>query len=375
MDSVQLEYIEQVVKSSHQHGDGLFGKKCERRLEQEFQVHMALLTCSGTAALELAALLLDLKSGDEVIMPSFTFASTANAVLLRGATPVFVDIRPDTLNLDERALDEAVTKKTRGIIPVHYAGVACEMDTIMSFAKERGLFVLEDAAHCYGARYKGKALGSIGDFGMISFHQTKNVGCGEGGVLFVNDPRYVERAEILREKGTDRSKFMRGEVDEYSWRDVGSSYVLSDILAAFLYAKLEQAHEVTTNRLRIFREYARGFQPFSEKYGLILPSIPPHCEHNAHIFYLMLPNVELRNGLILHLKSKNINAVTHYVPLHDTAIGKKCTRAVGDLPVTVNVAARLVRLPLYAQMSEGEVHNVVEEVLRFCAGKLVREPN
>ena len=367
MDSVQLEYIEQVLKSSHQHGDGPFGKKCERRLEQEFKIQRALLTCSGTAALELAAILFDIKQGDEVIMPSFTFVSTANAVILRGATPVFVDIRPDTLNLDERALDEAVTKKTRGIIPVHYAGVSCEMDTIMAFAKERGLFVLEDAAHCYGASYKGRSLGSIGDLGMISFHQTKNVGCGEGGALFINDPQYTERAEIIREKGTDRSKFLRGEIDRYSWCDLGSSYVLSDILAAVLYSQIE-AKETTANRLKIFKEYEVGFRPFSEKYELRLPSIPPYCEHNAHIFYLILPSSELRDGLIAHLKSKSIASTSHYVPLHDSSTGMKYSRSVGSLPVTSNVASRLIRLPIYSQMSSAMVKIVVDEVEQFFKG-------
>jgi len=362
----EIEYIEQVFLDTHV--DGSFGKQCEKFLEQKFKTHKALLTCSGTAALELAALLFDLKPGDEVIMPSFTFVSTANAVLLRGATPVFVDIRPDTLNLDEQALEKAFTKKTRGILPVHYAGVSCEMDTIMSFATDRDLFVLEDAAHCYGAKYKGKALGTIGDLGMVSFHHTKNIGCGEGGVLFVSDTKYVERAEILREKGTDRSKFIRGEVDKYSWRDIGSSFVLSDILAAFLYAQLKQAQETTDNRLKIYKQYEEGFNLLSEQYGVRLPSIPEYCEHNAHIFYLMLPSNKLRDDLISHLKSRGISAVTHYVPLHNSVAGKLHTRSVGDLPVTVNAASCLVRLPLYDHMSSAEVHTVVEEVSQFLKG-------
>jgi dTDP-4-amino-4,6-dideoxygalactose transaminase len=361
----ELEYIEQAFFDTHTYGDGAFGKKCEKALEQAFQLQRALLTCSGTAALELASLLFDIKSGDEVIMPSFTFVSTANAVLLRGATPVFVDIRPDTLNLDERALDSAFTNKTRGIMPVHYAGVSCEMDSIMAFAKERNLFVLEDAAHCYGARYKGKALGTIGDLGMISFHQTKNVGCGEGGALFINDQKYIERAEIMREKGTDRSKFLRGEVDKYSWSDIGSSYVLSDILAAFLYAQMEQAQEITDNRVRIFKDYLTGFQPFAAKYGLVLPTVPAECEANGHIFYVILPNSDLRDGLINHLRGRSINAVTHYVPLHSSLAGGKYARSIGSLPVTVNAASCLIRLPSYAQMSSEEVSTVIEEVLYF----------
>jgi dTDP-4-amino-4,6-dideoxygalactose transaminase len=366
----ELKYITDTVVNTHTYGDGPYAKKCEQILEQKFKVNRTLLTCSGTAALELAALLLDIKPGDEIIMPSFTFVSTANAVLLRGATPVFIDIHPDTLNMNEKLLSNAITEKTRGIIPVHYAGIGCEMNAIMDFAKENKIFVLEDAAHCYGAKYQGRALGSIGNLGMISFHQTKNIGCGEGGGLFINESHYIDRAEIIREKGTDRSKFLRGDVDKYSWCDIGSSFVLSDILAAFLLAQIEQADEIINMRKHIFSEYQNNLQSFAEQYELQLPFIPQNCEHNAHIFYILLPNKKIRDNLLGHLKNKSINALTHYVPLHNSKAGGKYGRSIGKLPITVDSADRILRLPLYAQMKDAEVIQVVDEIKYFFKEKV-----
>jgi dTDP-4-amino-4,6-dideoxygalactose transaminase len=348
----ELAYIAEAHANGHLSGDGAFTRRCHASLEKISGCHRALLTHSCTAALEMTALLLDLQPGDEVIMPSFTFVSTANAFVLRGARPVFVDIHPDTLNLDERLLEAAITPRTKAICVMHYAGVGCEMDTIMALARKHGLRVIEDAAQGILSTYKGRPLGSIGDLGAFSFHETKNVISGEGGALLINDPALVERAEILREKGTDRSRFFRGQVDKYSWVDAGSSYLPGEITAAFLAAQLEEAETITRRRLAIWGRYHAWAEPF-ERSGLVRrPIIPEPCTHNAHMYYLLLPSLERRTAFIAHLKASGVHAVFHYIPLHSSPAGRRFGRGSGALTVTDDIAERLVRMPLWLGLEE-----------------------
>jgi dTDP-4-amino-4,6-dideoxygalactose transaminase len=357
----ELRYIKEALESFHISGDGAFSKRCSAWLEKTVGAKRALLTHSCTAALEMAALLCDLGPGDEVIMPSFTFVSTANAVVLRGAVPVFVDIRADTLNLDERLIEAAVTPRTRAIFVVHYAGVACEMDAILEIARRHDLFLVEDAAQALRASYRGRPLGSIGDFSAISFHETKNFISGEGGALLVNDPDYIARAEVLREKGTNRTSFVRGEVDKYTWMDLGSSYLPSDIIAAFLWAQFEQADSLQMQRRALWERYHEGFR-LLEKEGLVRrPVVPEECGHNAHLYYLLLPDIAARNGLIATLRERGIQAPFHYVPLHTAPAGLKFARTHGSLSVTDDVAGRLLRMPLWHEM-KNEPEQVIEAV-------------
>ena len=359
-------YMAQSIASGHISGDGPFTRKSESLLQQELGVLRALLTPSCTAALEMAALLLDFEPGDEVIVPSFTFTSTVNAFVLRGARPVFVDIRPDTLNLDEKQLDRLITPRTKAIVPVHYAGVACEMDTILEIAARAGVEIVEDNAHGLFGKYKNRYLGTIGGLATQSFHETKNFTCGEGGALLINDPRYIERAEIIREKGTDRSRFFRGQVDKYRWVDVGSSYLPSDISAAFLYAQLEVRERIQRKRRRVWDYYAHRLRPSAERRGVRLPTVPADCEQPYHMFFLVMPDQEIRDRLIAHLRERGILSVFHYLPLHLSPAGRKYGVAPNGCPVTEDVSDRLVRLPFYNSLSEAEqatVCAVVEEVL------------
>lgn len=341
-------------------GDGPMTKHCHEWLERHTGTRKALLTHSCTAALEMAALLTDLCEGDEVIMPSFTFVSTANAFVLRGARIVFVDIRADTLNMDERLIEAAITQRTRAIVPVHYAGVSCEMDGIMAIARRHGLVVIEDAAQGVMARYKGRELGSIGELGAYSFHETKNVISGEGGALLVNRDDLVQRAEIIREKGTDRSRFFRGQVDKYTWQDIGSSFLPGEITAAFLAAQLQEARRITDARLLSWGHYHALLEPLERAGRLRRPVVPEGCEHNAHMYYVLLaPDVD-RAAVLKHLKDAQINAVFHYVPLHTAPAGRQFGRAVGELPLTVDLSQRLVRLPLWVGLTQSQQQRVVE---------------
>ena len=361
----ELRYIRESVESGRISGDGVFTEKCRRLLEELLGAPHVLLTTSCTTALELAALLLDLGPGDEVIMPSFTFVSTANAVVLRGARPVFVDIRPDTLNLDERLLEPLVTPRTRAIMPVHYAGVGCEMDAILSVARRHGLEMIEDNAQGLFGEYRGRALGTFGALAALSFHETKNISCGEGGALVVNDPRHVERAEILREKGTNRSRMFRGLVDKYTWVDVGSSALPSDILAAFLYGQLERRAEIQAKRRRIWERYARELPAWAAALGIGLPFVPDHCRQPYHLFYLVTASLDQRTHLIAHLKQRGILAVFHYLPLHISEMGQRLGGKPGDCPVTEDLSDRVLRLPFYNDLSEAEQDYVVESLRAF----------
>ena len=361
----ELYYIAQTIINGHSAGDGVFTKKCHRLLEQILGVPKVLLTTSCTHALELSALLLDIQPGDEVIVPSFTFVSTVNAFVLRGAKPIFIDIRPDTLNMDERQLERLITPKTRAILPVHYAGVGCEMEVICEIAARYSIPIVEDNAHGLFGKYKGRCLGTFGAFATQSFHETKNVTCGEGGALIINDPRYIERAEILREKGTNRSQFFRGQVDKYTWVDIGSSYLPSDILAAFLYAQLEVRDEVQAKRRQIWEYYDQHLKDWAEKYDVRLPIIPAHCEQAYHMFYLLLPSLEYRQALIAHLKSCAILSVFHYLPLHLSNMGRQFGGKEGDCPVTEDVSDRLLRLPYYFELSEADQEQVVTAIHSF----------
>lgn len=352
MTGREAAYIQKAHDVGHLSGDGVFTKQCHAWLEKNTGATKSLLTHSCTAALEMSALLLDLEQGDEVIMPSFTFVSTANAFVLRGAIPVFVDIRADTLNIDERLIEAAITSRTKAICVVHYAGVGCDMDPILEIASRHGLAVVEDAAQGIMANYKGRPLGSIGGLGAFSFHETKNVISGEGGALLINDAKYSERAEIIREKGTNRSKFFRGQVDKYTWIDVGSSYLPSEIVAAFLAAQFEEARAITDRRLAIWDRYHDWAAPFEHGGRLRRPVIPAHCEHNAHMYYLLLPSLEHRQGFISSLRSSGVGAVFHYVPLHSTPAGRRVGRACGELPVTDQTSDCLVRLPLWLGVEE-----------------------
>ncbi len=361
----ELYYMAQSVLSGHISGDGFYSKECEHLLEERLGAHRVLLTTSCTTALEMSALLCDLEEGDEVILPSYSFVSTANAFHLRGARLRFVDIRRDTLNLDERLIEDAITERTKVIVPVHYAGVACEMDSICEIAKRHGLFVVEDAAQGVAAKHKGSYLGTIGDLATFSFHETKNFICGEGGALVLNDDRFVERAEIIREKGTNRSQFFRGEIDKYTWVDVGSSCVLSDLLAAFLYAQLEHIEEIVSKRRSLYETYYEALQPLAARGLLTLPTVPDACESNYHMFYVVVNDAGTRTALIEHLKQKSILAVFHYVPLHTSAVGQKMKYEPGMLPVTESISERLLRLPFYYELSEDDVRYVVREISSF----------
>lgn len=361
----ELAYVQTAVENGHLSGNGPFARRCENWLEAHFGSARALMTPSCSAALELAMLLLEVSPGDEVIMPSYTFVSTANAVALRGAVPVFVDIRADTLNLDEGAVEAAITARTKAIIPVHYAGVGCEMRALERIAERHGLAVVEDAAHAVLSRYDGRPLGGIGQLGALSFHETKNVHCGEGGALLVNEERLIERAEILQEKGTDRARFFRGHVDKYTWVDLGASYLLSDVAAAFLFAQLEEAERLTERRREIWTTYHAALEPFEAMGAVRRPVIPPVCEHNAHLYYLLLANVAERDALIRTLAESGIYAVFHYVPLHSSPAGRSLGRAHGSLPVTDDFSDRLVRLPLWVGMKNDEVARVVDATASF----------
>lgn len=354
MTGRELWYIAQAHTNGHLAGDGMFTKKCHAWLEARTGAHKALLTHSCTASLDMAAMLADIRPGDEVIMPSYTFVSTANAFVLRGGIPVFVDIRPDTLNIDETLIEAAITPRTKAIVPVHYAGVACEMDTIMSIAQRHKLLVIEDAAQAVMSAYKGKTLGTIGHLGAYSFHETKNIISGEGGALLVNDDRFVERAEIIREKGTNRSQFFRGQIDKYTWVDIGSSYLPGEVIAAFLWAQMEEAQSITERRLDTWRRYHEALAPIEEAGKLRRPIIPKDCRHNAHMYYILLESLEKRTEVIAQLKEQNVHAVFHYVPLHNSPAGKKYGRANGELRHTGDLADRLLRLPLWVGMEEAQ---------------------
>lgn len=360
MTGKELAYIAESHSKGRLAGDGPFTKRCQGWLEQRAGGGKALLTHSCTAALEMAALLIDTRSGDEIIMPSFTFVSTANAFVLRGGVPVFVDIREDTLNLDERLVEAAITPRTRAIVPVHYAGVACDMDAILAIARRHGLKVVEDAAQGVMARYKDRALGSIGDLGAYSFHETKNVMSGEGGALLVNDPALAARAEIIREKGTDRSRFFRGEVDKYTWQEVGSSFLPGELVAAFLWAQLEEAERITEDRLASWRRYHALLEPLEKAGVLRRPIVPAECTHNAHMYYVLLaPGID-RQAVLETFKRREIWSVFHYVPLHSSPAGRRYGRAQGSLAVTDRLADRLVRLPLWVGLAPAQQDRVVE---------------
>lgn len=363
MTGKEFYFIEQAKLGNVLAGDGPFTKKCHRWLEETTGSVKALLTHSCTAALEMTALLLDIQPGDEVIMPSYTFVSTANAFVLRGAVPVFVDIREDTLNLDERLIEAAITPRTKVIVPVHYAGVACEMDTIMDIARRRGLKVVEDAAQGVMASYKGRALGSIGDLGAFSFHETKNVISGEGGALLVNDDDLALRAEIIREKGTDRSRFFRGEVDKYTWQEVGSSFLPGELTAAFLWAQLQEAQSITAQRLASWQHYHELLAPFEQKGILRRPIVPDECQHNAHMYYVLLDPKFDREHVLTRLKQNAVDAVFHYVPLHSSPAGQRYGRAHGPLTVTNQQSERLIRLPMWVGLTEQQQNKIADLLL------------
>lgn len=359
MTGKELYYIAEAKFGNMLAGDGPFTKRCHQWLEQQTGCAKALLTHSCTAALEMMALLLDIRPGDEVIMPSYTFVSTANAFVLRGGVPVFVDIRADTLNIDERLIEAAITPRTKAIVPVHYAGVGCEMDTILAVAKRHGLRVVEDAAQGMMATYKGRALGSIGDLGALSFHETKNVISGEGGALLVNDAALAIRAEIIREKGTDRSRFFRGEVDKYTWQEVGSSFLPGELIAAFLWAQLENAQEITRNRLHVWDRYHAALAPLEAQGLLRRPVVPPECGHNAHMYYVLLaPGID-RQSVLRALKSEDIHSVFHYVPLHSSPAGQRYGRVHGSMEVTDRSSEALVRLPLWVGLTAEDQDRIV----------------
>lgn len=362
MTGRELSYIAQAHQNHKLAGDGPFTAACSRWLEERTGTAKALLTHSCTAALDMAAILAGIGPGDEVIMPSFTFVSTANAFVLRGGVPVFVDIRADTLNLDEQLIEAALTRRTRAIVPVHYAGVACEMATILDVARHHGLLVIEDAAQGLMTHYEGRALGAMGDLGALSFHETKNVISGEGGALLVNDPRIIERAEIVREKGTDRSRFFRGEVDKYTWVDIGSSYLPGEIIAAFLWAQLEEAESITARRIELWNRYHEHLEHLERSGRIRRPTIPPGCRHNGHLYYVLLPDEERRTRLIQRLKARGIGAVFHYVPLHDSPAGRRYGRAAASLPHTERLSACVLRLPLWLGMPADVPERIAEEI-------------
>lgn len=362
----ELNYMQQAMNSGKLCGDGHYTKLCEQFFETHFNTHKVLLTPSCTAALEMAAILLDIKEGDEIIMPSYTFVSTANAFVLRGAKIVFVDIRPDTMNIDETKIEQAITSKTKVIVPVHYAGVACEMDTIMEIAEKYRLWVVEDAAQGVMSFYKSKALGTIGHIGCYSFHETKNYSAGgEGGAILINDPTLVERAEIIREKGTDRSQFFRGQVDKYTWRDIGSSFLMSDLQAAYLYGQLEAIDTINQKRLSIWNHYFQAFQNLAKLGKIELAQIPNECQHNAHMFYLKLPTIQKRTAFIDSMKQMGILSVFHYVPLHSSPAGQNFGVFHGEDEWTTKESECLVRLPLFFNMTEDELSVIINKVIGY----------
>lgn len=362
------KYIKQAIDSRKICGDGQFTKKCNEKFEEITGAKKVLMTTSGTSALEMAALLADIKPGDEVIMPSYTFVSTANAFVLRGATIVFVDIRPDTMNIDENLIEDAITEKTKAIVPVHYGGVACEMDTICDIAKRHNLVVVEDAAQGVMSFYKGRALGSIGDFGCYSFHETKNYSMGEGGAVLVNHEKNVERAEIIREKGTNRTKFFRGQVDKYTWVDLGSSYLQSELNCAYLYAQIENPDIINNDRLQSWNTYYELLTPLKEKGCIDLPVVPEGCVHNAHMFYIKTKDLEERSKLIAFLKENGIGAVFHYIPLHSSPAGQQFGRFHGEDKYTTKESERLLRLPMYYGLEKKDIEYVVSKIKEFYEG-------
>ena len=364
---VEEKFIKQAIESHKISGDGEFTKKCNAQLEEMTGAKKALITTSGTAALEMAAILADIKPGDEVIMPSYTFVSTANAFVLRGAKIVFVDIRPDTMNIDEKLIEGAITDKTKAIVPVHYAGVGCEMDTICDIAKRHNLLVIEDAAQGVNAFYKGQALGAIGDYGCFSFHETKNYSSGEGGAILVNNDE-AERAEIIREKGTNRSKFFRGQVDKYTWVDVGSSYLQSEINCAYLYAQLENPEIINNDRLSSWDTYNELLTPLAQKGIIELPYIPDGCVHNGHMYYIKVKDLDERTKMISYLKENGIGAVFHYIPLHSSPAGQRFGTFFGEDKFTTEESERLIRLPMYYGLSESDIEYVVEHIINYFKG-------
>ncbi len=369
----ELIYVGQAVSGGHASGNGPFTNKVESFLQSQFDALRVLLTTSCTSALEMAAILCDLGPGDEVILPSFTFVSTANAIVLRGAKPIFVDIRSDTQNIDPARIEAAITPRTKAIFPVHYAGVACDMQVIMALAEKHDLLVVEDAAQGVYAQYNGRWLGTIGHLGCYSFHETKNFSCGEGGALVINCPKFIERAEIIREKGTNRSQFLRGQSDKYTWTDIGSSYVLSDMLAAFLQGQLENMEKITARRDALFHRYIRHLMPLEVQGRVRLPKIPQNCRSNHHMFYLLASDIEERTALIAHLKARGILSVFHYVPLHSTPFAAKIGVPEAHLPVTDDTSNRLLRLPLFWDLTDEQLDEVAEAVVEFFAGRQVHE--
>ncbi|MBQ6786620.1 MAG: dTDP-4-amino-4,6-dideoxygalactose transaminase [Lachnospiraceae bacterium] len=361
----ELEYIKEAIMNQKICGDGLYTKKCNEWFEEKIGTKKCLLTTSCTHATELAALLLDIKSGDEVIMPSFTFVSTADAFVMRGAKVVFVDVRPDTMNIDEKKIEAAITSRTKAIVPVHYAGVSCEMDAIMHIARKYGLYVVEDAAQGIMSRYKGRFLGTIGNMGCLSFHETKNISMGEGGAILINEEEYIDNAEIIREKGTNRSKYFRGQIDKYTWVEKGSSYLPSDMNAAYLWAQLEFVETINGNRMNRWEQYYRLLTPLCEKGIIQLPVIPKECEHNAHMFYIKVKDIEERTELIEYLKKNEIHAVFHYIPLHTSPAGVKYGRFSGEDVYTTRESERLLRLPLYYGLKEEEVSYICDKICSF----------
>ncbi len=361
----ELAYIQEAIEKRHISGDGTFTRRCQDYLQQALGVERVLLATNCTHALEMAAFLLDIQPGDEVIVPSFTFVSTVNAFVIRGARPVFIDIRPDTLNLDETLLESKITPRTRAVLPVHYAGAGCEMDAILEIAGRRGLTVIEDNAHGLFGKYRGRFLGTMGALATQSFHETKNITCGEGGALLINKPEYIERAEIIREKGTNRSRFFRGMVDKYTWVDQGSSYVLSDILAAFLYAQLEVSLQIQAARQKIWQRYDDALRDWGLQHGVRTPFVPPHCEQSYHMYYLLMPSLDVRQAFISFLKERGILSVFHYLPLHLSDMGVKFGGKPGDCPVTEVVSDQLVRLPFYNTLSEDEQDQVIDAIRAF----------
>lgn len=361
----EVEYIKQAIEAHKICGDGEFTKRCNIWIENKTKSSKALLTTSCTHALEMAAILSDIKEGDEVIMPSYTFVSTADAFVMRGAKVIFVDIRPDTMNIDENLIENAITNKTKAIVPVHYAGVACEMDKIIDIANKYNLIVIEDAAQGIMSTYKGKSLGAIGNFGCYSFHETKNYSMGEGGAILIKDKNYIEKAEIIREKGTNRSKFFRGQIDKYTWVDFGSSYLPSELNAAYLYAQLEVADKINNNRLKSWNLYYNGLKPLYEKGVIDLPFIPQYCTHNAHMFYVKTKDIDERTQFIKYLKDNDIWTVFHYIPLHSSPAGKKFGNFRGRDIYTTKESERIVRLPMYYNISENDIYRVIDIIMKF----------
>jgi len=361
----ELQYMEEAIKNRKICGDGIFTKKCSAWMEEKTGTAKALLTTSCTHAIEMSAILSNIQPGDEVIMPSYTFVSTADAFVLRGAKVIFVDIRPETMNIDERLIEEAVTERTKAIVPVHYAGVACKMDEICDIAKRHNLFVIEDAAQGVMSFYKGRPLGTLGDYGCYSFHETKNYSMGEGGALLIKDPKNIERAEIIREKGTNRRKFFRGQIDKYTWMDAGSSYLPSDLNAAYLWAQLEKAEEILNDRMASWNLYNQLLKELEEEGYIRLPEIPEECTHNAHMFYIKTKDLEERQNLISFLKAKGVGAVFHYIPLHSAPAGKKYGEFFGKDIYTTSESERLLRLPLYYKLSNDSIEKIVEAIKEF----------